>query len=141
MTTNTEIERFRQDHATPEAVAAFFSGVGPDASREAIASAFQAGGYAITPSDLSDLTKDDRSDHLSDQDLDGVYGGMNGTTRMVIGAMTFGGSEAVFKYYFDKHGINVDNISSSNAFGLLSHEPVFIKQSIEQSRRGKRNDT
>ncbi len=57
MTVSTEIERFRRDHATPEAVADFFSGLGPDASREAIASAFQAGGYNITCCDLNELKK------------------------------------------------------------------------------------
>ncbi len=101
MTINVEIERFQQDHATPESVMAFFSELGPDASMDSIASVFQVGGYAITLSDLDEAAKEHQRSILSDQDLDRVTGGVSQgdlarhALRFMVGAATGGISELV----------------------------------------------
>lgn len=81
MTANIEFERFHRDHATPEDVMAYFSGLGPDPSPDDIASAFQAGGYNITLSDLDNVAKEYQVDSnvpgasLSEIDLEMIVGG------------------------------------------------------------------
>ncbi len=126
MTTNTEIERFHRDHATPEAVAAFFSGMGPDASLDAVSTVLQNAGYNITRSDLDAASPP--TTLLSDDDLDNISGGLDPLQRYGMAILTFGASEIQFKNIHQNFGIDIRTVSPADAWKLIGEDMATIRK-------------